>query len=252
MDLTSDRVVLQHAAEWAIVRKDVRVGGIASAIFGALALFAAVIPPFDPLLLALGGVLAVGGLWNSFNPHANGLRTLGVTFALVGAYNVASVFLEAAAGGRPGTGWAVLGVFQVIWGVQTFGRYRRFASAFESRPADADVVRAEAMIRSLRKAKPKDDPTVVDCLASGFQPKLVRARLLPDGAFVLVGNGDDVRLAARPRFDLREEQPGKGGRRRKVTLWLDGLEMKASVSAEHLERFQEWKRGATRAQPIAA
>ena len=109
---------LQRAAEDEVVRRSFKLVGTFSLLFGALALFAGTAPPADLLLLAVGAVLAIAGLWNLVMRNPAGLLLSGLSLFMVGAYNPASPFLYAASGHPASGGWAVLGVWQMVWGAQ--------------------------------------------------------------------------------------------------------------------------------------
>jgi len=245
--------VLQHAADYTTVRKNVRGSGIAALIFGLLALFAGVLPPFDLLLAGLGLMLTVTGLWNITNPHPTGIVLGALAIIMVGLYNVAGTLLASAAGQGGGTHWAVLGVFQVIWGVQGFGNYKRFAQAFASRPSDTDREQADRMLKELRAAKTKESEDVIEFTGSqGMQALFVKVRLMPDRALCLVGNGDDVRLVPKAAFDVSDQGKAMIGSGRKVQVSMNGTLLKGEMSPESVRRFEVWKHGVARPRPIAA
>jgi len=252
MQSTHELSILQQAADQVVVRRDLKVNGIIVTIFGALALFGAVVPPADPLLLALGCLLAVAGLWNLTNPHPRGIAFIGVCLIAVGAYNIGSGFVEAAAGGRPSVFWQVLGVWQIIWGCQSYPRYRRFARSFEGDPETTYLEQAKQAIRDLQRARPKKSPDVIEFIVLGFSPRAARARLAPGHVLCLVGNGDDVLVCPSERFDVQVTGRARLSKSSTAVIHVDGRSFKAQISDEHLERFRAWKAGATPALAAAA
>lgn len=232
---------VRKATEFVVARNTIRIGGIGSTVFGVLALFLGVIPPADPILLGLGAVLAGTGLWNLTNPGPISLALSAASLAMVGLYNVVGGFVEAAQGVKPFVGWQVLGVWQLIWSVQEFRRYRRFSAVLSEEPSPEVAQEAKRMVDELRRAKPKTSPDVLEFVAGGWQPVLIRVRLMPTGALCLIGNGDDVMLLGREGIDLSET--GRAGQHVKVTLRAGSRLFKGAIKAEMLERYQSWSGG---------
>lgn len=231
-----EKAALQKAADQVVVRGTLKVSGIAATIFGALAVFASVMPPLDPLLLFVGGVLALVGLWNLTNPSPLGLALTAGALVLVGFYNVGSGFLDTAAGAKPFVVWQVMGVWQVIWGIQGFRRWKRFQNTFDATVSDEQRTRAKAMIQELRKSNPRNAPDVIELVAGG---KPIRARLMQDMALLLI-SGEDVQFVARHDLEIEASAPALG-RSVKVTLRRDGQSATGTIPSEGWQRFRTWK-----------
>jgi hypothetical protein len=240
MDTDSNRRSLQSAADRVVVEKYVRASGIGGAIFGVLALFLGVMPPASAVLIVLGSLLSLMGLWNLTNPRPLGIAFVGVCLFVVGLFNIGSGFVENAAGQRPSVFWQVLGVWQLIWGYQAFQRYRRFANSFDAPANAADGERAARAIRDLRRANPKKDRDVIQLFSGGLNPRLVRVRLMADRAFCLVNAGDDVRDLSRGELDLELVGDAKAASP-KVRVQMQSQSFVARIPREQLERFEEWK-----------
>jgi hypothetical protein len=242
---------LQKAADEVVVRQTLRTSGIFATIFGVLAILGGVAPPTDLLLLIVGAVLALTGLWNLTNPHAIGLALSAAALIAVGLYNVWST-VAAPAGQQLYVGWAVLGAWQVMWGVQGFGRFRRFRDAFESSASEEDRVDAKRALDALRRAKPKSEMDVLQFSTGGFQPRVVRARLMPDSVVCLIGGNYDVLVLSRDRFALEPVGEVKPGRAVKVKARMGETIVATTVTAEVLRRYQAWRQPARETLPRAA
>ena len=250
MHATWERTALQQAADQVVVRSNLKTSGIAATIFGVLALFAGVLPPADPLLMGVGGALAVVGLWNLTNPSPLGLALTAGSLVMVGLYNIGSGFLDAMNGIKPFVGWQILGVWQVIWAWQGFARYRRFQNAFSHAVSDDQRATARGMIDGLRKSPPKKSADVVEWIVGGLTPQMVRARLMQDMALLLIAMGDDVRLVPRGEIDV-EAPDAKPGKPASVRVSLDGKTVKATMQEESLLRFRTWKQSSIGLQRAA-
>ena len=242
---------LQKAADEVVVRQTLRTSGIFATIFGVLAILGGVAPPTDLLLLIVGAVLALTGLWNLTNPHAVGLALSAAALIAVGLYNIWST-VAPAAGQQLFVGWAVLGVWQVIWGVQGFGRFRRFRGALESTAGEEERAEAKRALDALRRAKPKLELDVLQFSTGGLQPHLVRARLMPDSVLCLIGANFDVLVLARDRFAIEPVGEVKPGRAVKVKMRMGETTVATTVTAEVLRRYQAWRQPARETLPRAA
>src|SRR5712691_11000070 len=114
----ADMDELQQIAEYRRARKTLRAAGIGGIIFGVLALAIGVplltINLLNIVLVMIGLLLLVEGIWNVTYPTAEGVIVDGVALILVGVWNIFVTFFNAlAAGGGPGAAlhvhWAVIG-----------------------------------------------------------------------------------------------------------------------------------------------
>lgn len=238
-----DRLVaLQRAAQHAVVFRDLRVAGAAGSIFGVLALLASVGgPTLDYVLLTVGGVVAVAGLWNLTNPHPIGILFLGVSLVLVGGTNLIGGFVEAASGGRPSVFWQVLGFWQIVWGVQCVPRYGRFKGGFDVATTSAERKDAWSLIKDVRRMSSRKRPDTMTLEVPGFLPKPAWLRLMPDGALCLIGASEDVRAVPREQLSLDVMQEVRFGRAYKVRMRLADRILVAVLRKDQYEKYQAWK-----------
>lgn len=245
---------LQEVADYRTVRKTLRAGAIGSLIFGALALISGVIPPLDLILAAVGLMLVGTGLWNIVAPRPTGIIIDGLSLMLVGVYNLLGVVLSAAQGeGTGGAGlWAKLGIFQMIWGVQSFWRFAQFRHSFHAPATGAEMLELDGMATQLWKAKEKDAIDVIEFDVAGLHATKWKCRLDSDYALLATQGGAEVRVAAKDTFDIEESGKVFIGKSRKATFRIGGKTLKGTIKPESLARFQQWKTGVSLPLPIAA
>lgn len=246
MHTPRDWARLQDAADHAIVQRSVRASGITSIVWGVIVIGVAMLLTQDFVQLVLGFALLGTGVWMAARPSPAGLIASAVTFFVIGAINLLGTLLTVTSPGSGTPAFAVLGVFQLMWGGRYLAKHRRFRRAF-STPVDASSLQAsQDMLKALRAAKPAEASDVIEFTVGGFQPMRGRARLMDDGAIVLLGDGDDVRMVRREQLAFTPR--GKallGGA--KVSGRLAERAFEATISNEHLERFERWNRSSTRA-----
>jgi hypothetical protein len=248
MSDVTDLGTLQSAVEYATVRKSVKIFGAVALLFGAIHLLLGATPPADLIQVGFGGLLVGAGLYNVATPRPIGLALAGGLLVLVGILNIFDA-VSAAAAGNTGPTWAVIGVFQILWGINEFRRYKRFRNAFAAHPEDSVLEYAKELIQDLRKARPKDESDVLEFSSSGgMQARVVRIRLMPESALCLVGGGDDVMLVTPDDIEIADNGKVLIGSKRKVAVSVGDQTFKGQMPQEFVERFRTWKMGSALAQ----
>jgi hypothetical protein len=235
--------LLQKAVEDEVVRRRLKSSGIGATIFGVITLFVGVMPPVDFLLIGLGALLSFSGLWNLVMVTPAGLLMSAISLIAVGLYNIGSVFAAAASGQHSSTAWPVLGVFQIIWGVQAIANWRRFRNTLSADLSDVVRARAHGMVDSLRKANPRNETDVVVFTAAGAAPTVVRLRLAPEGLLALAMGKDDVIFASREQVTLDIKGESKFPRATKAVLRIAGRSWTGTTTPEGAERLRNWAAG---------
>lgn len=248
MSVVSDIGVAQTAADYVGVRKRVKIFGIAAMCFGALHLLLGAVPPGDYVLAGFGALLLGAGIYNVATPKPLGLALAGGLLVLVGILNISDTVMGAMAGIPGGSRWAVIGAFQIMWGVSEFMRFNRFRNAFTIPPQEHAIQYATEVIKELKRAKPKDDTDVLEFVVGGnWQPKRVRMRLMPESVACLLG-GDDILFLSPDRVEIEDAGKVMIGSKRKANVTLGDEKLKGKISQEALERFRMWKLGSALAQ----
>jgi len=243
-----DLTALRRAAEHVLVRRDVRVAGIAAATFGALAGAMSSLPPASPPLQISGILVGAAGVWCLLDPRPIGLRAAGIGLSILGGVHLAAGAVtpdaSAAAAGQ------ILGFWQLAWGIQCLLRHRRFAGPLASAPA-TDVADAARVLSELRRARPRTSPDVIQFEIRGWLPVLAWARLTPDAAVCLIG-GADVCIVPRDSVDMEVMGEARGGTAVHVRVRLADRVIRATIRKELLERFEVWKGDLAHPESIAA
>jgi hypothetical protein len=169
-DEPSDAVFdeLKRVANYRQICKTLRASGTGSIVFGVIAIAVGVatirINPNNTILLVIGILLTVEGLWLVISPTPIGIIIDGVSLMLVGSWNVFISIMNMAI--RAGTGaWPVVGIFQFIWGLQSFGRYSRFSQMPREIPGASTIKRIDQIAKDILRTKPAQEPQVIFLLA---------------------------------------------------------------------------------------
>jgi hypothetical protein len=245
---------LQQVADYRTVRMTLLASATASVVFGALTVLFAVMPPLEPISALLGLMLLGTGVWNLARPRPTGIVIDGVSVVLLGLYNIVSAALVLREGGSGSASslWLKLGVFQLIWGAQSFWRYAKFRHAFQSPPTDSEMLQLDGMVTAMWKAKVKESTDLIEFKVSGFHTALWKGRLTDSLAVLAADGGREVKVAARDEIAMSEHGKVLIGKSLKVKITLRGATLNGHVSPESYERFQQWKTGVVIPRAIAA
>jgi hypothetical protein len=227
--------------------RSVRKIGWIMAMVGALLVAFAFIGPVPPLAW-LGALLVAAGGWNFLRPSLAGMVVDGATMVLVGVALCAwRLWLADDAEVRFSKD-VVGGLFMIWRGVVRLRGYRVARDMVDDPPAIRSLL---ALARAVARRDARHDEGIVELTLDTRFRHRNRFGLFTEGAVGLLED-DVVRL--EKRSDIRIEPVGSTwlGRKVKVNVHLGELERRASMSREHLERFEHWKLGMAPATSIAA
>ncbi len=139
------------------ILKGLKTGGIGSIVFGviaiALGLATAKDSPVNAGLAVIGIFLLIEGIWLLVSPQPAGLIVDGIALIILGIWNFCVTVANSSRGGSGGS-FAVLGVFQVVWGIQSFRRYGRLKKLMASAESAAVQTEKEKALSPFDKARP--------------------------------------------------------------------------------------------------
>lgn len=240
---------LQRAADDQFVGRTLKISGVAGLGFGALALWAGVVPPAESALLVVGAVLAAVGLWNLTVRGRIGLLLAALALMVVGLYNLAGGLTGAEdAAGAP-LMWLVVGSLQIAWGVRGIRWWRRFRDP-RGAPSTPELrARVVELAKVLRAANPATEACVVVLRVSGLIPRTLRMWLTPSGVLCCSRAGEDLMFAERDRVSFEVGGAGAGARRDARsrsgellgTLRAESRIWVGALTVEHAERLRHWQ-----------
>jgi len=141
---------LQKVSDYRLLRKSLKGAAIGSIIFGVIAIGMGLAfmseDPINVVLVFIGVFLLVEGIWLIRSPSPRGMIVDGIALCILGIWNI---FIAIAGELR---GFVVLGFFQIIWGVQSFRRYRRFSGISSQKPSKESLRQVDDVAKSVTKA----------------------------------------------------------------------------------------------------
>lgn len=250
MELTDNLEDLQKWANYRWLRKTLRGGGIGSIIFGALAMVAGASGVgkdlLDTVMFSIGTFLLLEGLWIVKAPTPAGIVVDGIALLTLGAFNIGSTILEAKGSGwgHGGRGFVMLGIWQIIWGLQSFSRYKVFASLPMGKPSAAKLRRLDSLGRSVSTTGTASASDVIAYAIKAEKKQLsVEALLLQDMAVIASDGGKRLMFLRKGDFDIAAEGPSGAGDFHNISVRADNMAGTGLISSESLSRYDTWKRG---------
>lgn len=245
MAIDLDRVdleLLQNVADHVVIKKHMRGSGIGSIIWGiincAVGFGNARENSLNLILGLIGLFLVFEGIYLLISLNPKGLIADGLAFMGVGLWNIFITIqnMENQGGGVPF--WAILGVMQIGWGIQSFKRYNRFSHIGQMGIAPELEGEIKELINAVKKGNPKKLPDMIQFAA---KKRVWKGRLSPSCAIMLTTVGDDIQILNRKQFTMERTGKALVGSTVKMKVTMKNLTLVGTISAEHMERFENWK-----------
>jgi hypothetical protein len=239
---------LQRVSNYRLVRKTLRPAGIGSIVFGLIAIATGFggteANPINAVLGLIGLFLLLEGIWIVSAPKPGGMIVDGIALLILGLWNIIVTISNSASGGGGGSHFfAILGVWQIIWGCQSFGRYSRFSKLPMSKPSEATLKMINEIVKAITKAKSKDTPDLLEFLTKAFiSQQLWKGRLSQDSAVFVQGSGQDVVFSKKNQVQFDKQSKALIGKKIKAAFRLGERSMNGTISPEYFERYEAWKR----------
>jgi hypothetical protein len=237
---------LQRVANYRHVHKALKASGAGSIVFGVIAMVVGFTAmrhnPINVILRGIGVLLAVEGLWLVIAPAPIGIIVDGVSLMLVGAWNIWVTVMNMAAGQHTAT-WGVIGVFQIIWGIQAFGRYSRFSKMPREQPAPETLKRIDQIVGDITRTKIAQDPQAIEFKVKMFtatQPW--KGRLRHNHAVFVGPGGKDIIFARANDVVFNREGKVLIGKTIKAKFQIADRTFKGTISPVSFERYEGWKK----------
>lgn len=264
---------LQNASDFQLLRKNLRGRAIGSIVFGLIntVLGLAFIrdDPINVIVLLLGVSLLAESIWLIVAQKPRGIIVDGILLCAVGIWNIFISFYNANvvwqsykystfyyklgfwyyyfASNSPI--WTWYGAMGIIWGVASYGPYRRFSSTSFKTPSDPTVKRVDEIVKSVTKAKASESDDIIEFQATDRLRSLGswKGKLSEDiGIFVSVGgivrkSANEVLFARRD--DVHIIYKGKVRLRKvlKVSIQIGKWNYSGTISPELMQRYESWK-----------
>lgn len=236
---------LQKASNFRIVKKVLRSGGIGSILFGLIAMavgFGSMNDnPVNAILGLIGVLLFIEGIWLVSDPKPLGMIIDGIALMILGIWNIIITVANTSSGGGSGF-FALLGVWQIIWGVQSFGRYGHFSKLPMQKPSDTVNRQVEHRIKEISGLKTKERSDLIEFQAKGLSAKGVwKGKLEQNSAVFVMTATQELIFAEKSQVGIDIQGQPQTGKTVNAAFQFGGRTLNGSISAENYERYQAWK-----------
>jgi uncharacterized RDD family membrane protein YckC len=250
MDLAHDHDELQRWANYRWLRKTLRAGGIGSIIFGALAVIGGASGVgkdlVDALLFSIGMFLLLEGIWIVNAPTPAGVAVDGFALLILGAFNIGSTILDMKTGesGHGMRGFILLGVWQIMWGMQSFARYKTFSKLPMAKPPKDKLRWLDSLARLIGKTgTAKASDVIAYSVHEGKKQLSVQALLSRDAAIVAMDSGRRLLFVRKGDLDISSRGSAGVGTFQSMSFSAGDMVGTGVISDESFARYEAWKRG---------
>jgi hypothetical protein len=243
--ITGRAAEVQKAANFRILRRILRGAGIGSTVFGVIATALGIASlqenGVNAILILLGIFLFAEGVWLLVSPSPAGMIVDGFALIALGCWNIFVTVSNGSSGGP--AGFAALGLFQIIWGIQSFARYRRFSSLPMARPDKATSEWLDSILKSAASKDPGGD-VVRFQVREKKALRDWRGKLLDDFGLFFDVKAQLIIVAGRDAARITPIGTPVSGQNTPVGISLGGRNWEGEFDFLNWERFNQWKTSA--------
>lgn len=249
MDIGRNIEELQKVADYRLVRKNFKWAAISSIIFGLIAMGTgfgyAEESPLNVILGLIGTFLLAEGIWLIRTSNPKGMIIDGIALCILGVWNI-TVTIAGGGGGGVGRFFFILGIWQIVSGVQSFRRYRRFSGVSPQKPSEQVMKQVDDIVKSVTKTKLSESEDIIE-FQMGKKRDLSawKGKLTGDVGVFATSSGDDVLFARRNEVDFTSVGEVVPKKARKVSVQIGKRTFDGKISPESMERYESWKGAVT-------
>jgi len=264
----SDFDELQRAANYKALRKKLRFRGIGSIVWGVLAIVLGVsamdADPVNAVLAVIGAFLTIEGIWLVAAPAPAGMIADGIGLVAVGIWNLAITFMSGSSSSDSMPFFGFLGVMQIVWGCQSFGKYSLLSKLSHAKPSADTLQRFDQLVNYLKQANMMSDAALIEFTGNekANNPLIWKGLLRESSAVFVAQIGRKLSLdsqdadrnfifAAKQDVSFRNNGQAPIGNTLKVKFSIkdrmfSGTGARAfagTMSPEAFQRYETWKTG---------
>ncbi len=195
--------------------------------------------PINGLLIVVGFLLFVSGIWCLVLPGAEGAIVNGIAQILVGLW---SIFVTFFSSGPPDFRVAAIGVFLVVAGVRAFLNYARFSAGLRHGATKEETAMMNDLVTNVLSADSKLDEDIVGFRTKTFWQQAQWRGGLSAHAAIFVQKVTKETLVAWKK-DVFIEPRGKVllGSSLKAKVKIGDYKWDALMSSQSFDRYRAWK-----------
>jgi hypothetical protein len=259
---------LQRAANYIALRKKLRVRGIGSILWGVIAIVLGIVAmdtdPVNVILAVIGAFLTIEGIWLVAAPAPAGMIADGIGLVAVGIWNLAITFMSGSSSNDSMPFFGFLGVMQIVWGCQSFGKYSLLSKLSHAKPSADTLQKFDRVVNYLEQANMMSDASLIEFIGNEKAKRPITWKgLLGEASAVFVAQSDrnlsldsqganrDFIYAAKQDVSFKSNGQVLTGNILKVKFSIkdrmfSGVGARAfagTMSPEAFQRYEAWKTG---------
>ncbi len=160
---------LIKTADFKVIWTHLRSAGVGSIIFGIIAFVLGISTaeenPVNAILAVIGFLLFLEGIWIIASPGPKGLIVDGIALITIGVWNMIVTIANVSEGGEGFHFFFILGIWQIVWGVQSINRHKHFAYITGEKPSKEALAQLDSAVQRIMASSARDTGNIVELKA---------------------------------------------------------------------------------------
>jgi hypothetical protein len=236
---------LKKAVDTRMIQKMLRPAAIGSILFGIIAIVMGVQGAEDHslniVLALIGALLFFEGIWCAAAPKPVGLVVDGIALIILGVWNILVTISNISAGAEGMSGFFVLGVWQIIWGVQSIKRYKHYSYLTGVTISPESLQGLNNMAANIKETSVSGDENMMEFqIKSLFKKTSLKGKLI-EGMILLVGPKGEFFMDEIAKIEIKPTKTRSTADLIKASLNICDQTFLGEISQESMDRYHRWK-----------
>lgn len=236
---------LKKAGDSRMIQKLLRPAAIGSIVFGVIAVVLGVQGakhlPINIVLALIGMLLFIEGIWCAAAPKPVGLVVDGIALIILGVWNILVTFSNISSGAQGMSGFIILGIWQIIWGIQSMKRYKHYSYLSGVTISPESVQNLNDMANNIKEASVSGDESIMEFqIKTLFKRTSLKGKLI-EGMILFVGPKREFFMDEISKIKIKPLKAGSTANPMRASLNIAGITLLGEITQESMDRFQRFK-----------
>jgi hypothetical protein len=236
---------LKKAGDSRMIQKLLRPAAIGSIVFGVIAVVLGIQGakdlPINVVLALIGIFLFIEGIWCAAAPKPVGLVVDGIALIILGIWNILVTFSNISAGAQSMSGFIVLGIWQIVWGIQSINRYKHYAHLSGVTISQESVQNLDNMAANIKEASVSGDESMIEFqIKTLFKKTSLKGKLI-EGMILFVGPKNEFFMDEIPKIKIKPLKAGSTANPMRASLYIAGITLLGEITRESMDRYQRFQ-----------
>ena len=238
---------LKKAVDSRMIQKMLRPAAIGSIVFGVIAVVmgtqGAEDVPINNVLALIGVLLFIEGIWCAAAPQPVGLVVDGIALIILGIWNILVTIANIEAGAQSMSGFILLGIWQISWGIQSIKRYKHYSYLSGVTVSQESRQNLDNMVNNIKLASASGDDSIIEFQVKTLFKKTSLKGKPVEGMLLFVGPKGELFMDEISKIEIKPTKANSTAYPMRASLNICGLTQLGEINQESMDRFHRWKSG---------